>query len=170
MERDRERFLREIRTTAQLEHPGIPAVYDTGVEGGGDGGTQLCLVMQSLRGSTLETLLDRTDHLSAPPTVAWAASIAAQVAGSGPVDCPGGAVVRRWGGHRHGVCRDLLDLYREVHDGAHTAPRPRGPTTRIRGHLHALSTCRIRSQGHTVRDTRPDDHNSVRDEMRRRRR
>ena len=30
--RDRKRFLREIRTTAQLEHPGTPAVYDTGVE------------------------------------------------------------------------------------------------------------------------------------------
>ena len=32
LERDRKRFLREIRTTAQLEHPGTPAVYDTGVE------------------------------------------------------------------------------------------------------------------------------------------
>src|SRR5690242_19363123 len=29
---DRERFLREIRTTARLELPGIPAVYDFGVE------------------------------------------------------------------------------------------------------------------------------------------
>ncbi|WP_018089083.1 MULTISPECIES: serine/threonine-protein kinase [unclassified Streptomyces] len=76
MERDRKRFLREIRTTAQLEHPGIPAVYDTGV----DGGTQLWLVMQLLRGSTLESLIERTDHPSAPPTVAWAASIAAQIA------------------------------------------------------------------------------------------
>ncbi|MEV8015304.1 protein kinase [Streptomyces sp. NPDC086554] len=80
MERDRRRFLREIRTTAQLEHPGIPAVYDTGVETGGEGGTQLWLVMQLLRGSTLETLLDHTDHPSMPPTVAWAASIAAQIA------------------------------------------------------------------------------------------
>ena len=31
-ERVRKRFLREIRTTAQLEHPGTPAVYDTGVD------------------------------------------------------------------------------------------------------------------------------------------
>src|SRR5688572_22145567 len=29
---DRERFLREIRTTARLEHAGIPADYDFGVE------------------------------------------------------------------------------------------------------------------------------------------
>ncbi|MEU4998742.1 hypothetical protein [Streptomyces sp. NPDC021622] len=65
MERDRKRFLREIRTTAQLEHPGIPAVYGTGVETGGDGGAQLWLVMQLLRGSTLETLLDHTDQTEA---------------------------------------------------------------------------------------------------------
>src|SRR5258708_1370116 len=31
-ENDRERFLREIRTTARLDHTGIPAVYDFGVE------------------------------------------------------------------------------------------------------------------------------------------
>ena len=30
LDRDRKRFLREIRVTAQLEHPGTPAVYDTG--------------------------------------------------------------------------------------------------------------------------------------------
>ena len=30
-QRDRARFLREIRTAARLEHPGTPAVYDTGV-------------------------------------------------------------------------------------------------------------------------------------------
>ena len=34
LDRDRKRFLREIRVTAQLEHPGTPAVYDTGVETG----------------------------------------------------------------------------------------------------------------------------------------
>jgi serine/threonine protein kinase len=37
LDRDRKRFLREIRTTAQLEHPGTPAVYDTGVETAPDG-------------------------------------------------------------------------------------------------------------------------------------
>jgi serine/threonine protein kinase len=44
LERDRKRFLREIRTAAQLEHPGAPAVYDTGVEVRGDGTTQVWLV------------------------------------------------------------------------------------------------------------------------------
>ena len=66
-ERDRKRFLREIRTTAQLEHPGTPAVYDTGVETAPDGSTQLWLVMQLLRGSTLEAMLDHTDYGAAAP-------------------------------------------------------------------------------------------------------
>jgi serine/threonine protein kinase len=81
LERDRKRFLREIRVTAQLEHPGTPAVYDTGVERAPDGGiTRLWVVMQLLRGSTLEALLDQADYQSAPPSVAWAAAIAAQIA------------------------------------------------------------------------------------------
>ncbi|TMR93048.1 serine/threonine protein kinase [Nonomuraea basaltis] len=80
LERDRRRFLREIRTTAQLEHPGTPAVYDTGIDTASDGSTQLWLVMQLLRGSTLESMLDRTDYLTAAPSVPWAASIAAQIA------------------------------------------------------------------------------------------
>ena len=85
-ERDRRRFLREIRVTARLEHPGTPAVYDTGVETGPDGTSRVWLVMQLLRGSTLEALLDRADFSaeayvegSAPP-VSWAAAIAAQIA------------------------------------------------------------------------------------------
>jgi serine/threonine protein kinase len=80
LERDRKRFLREIRTTAQLEHPGTPAVYDTGVETAPDGSTQLWLVMQLLRGSTLEAMLDHTDYGAAAPSVAWAAAITAQIA------------------------------------------------------------------------------------------
>ena len=80
MERDRRRFLREIRTTAQLEHPGTPAVYDTGVETSPDGSTQLWLVMQLLRGSTLEAAIDHADYAVAPPSVAWAAAITAQIA------------------------------------------------------------------------------------------
>ncbi|MDH2428886.1 serine/threonine-protein kinase [Sphaerisporangium sp. TRM90804] len=80
LDRDRRRFLREIRTTAQLEHPGIPAVYDTGTETPPAGSTQLWLVMQLLRGSTLESLLDRTDYVAVPSSVSWAASIAAQIA------------------------------------------------------------------------------------------
>ena len=80
LDRDRKRFLREIRVTAQLEHPGTPAIYDTGVEAAPDGSTRLWLVMQLLRGSTLEALLNQADYESSPPSVAWAAAIAAQIA------------------------------------------------------------------------------------------
>ncbi|MEZ0364188.1 protein kinase [Mycobacterium sp. pUA109] len=79
-ERDRKRFLREIRTTARLEHPGAPAVYDSGVEVESDGTSTLWLVMQLLRGSTLESVLDAADFEVAPPSFGWAAAIAAQVA------------------------------------------------------------------------------------------
>lgn len=74
--RNRERFLREIRTTASLEITGVPAIYDTGI---GDG-DQLWVVMQLLRGSTLEAVLDHTDYETRPPPVAWAAAITAQIA------------------------------------------------------------------------------------------
>lgn len=80
LDRDRKRFLREIRVTARLEHPGTPAVYDTGVETAPDASQRLWLVMQLLRGSTLEALLDRADYESAPPSIAWAAAITAQIA------------------------------------------------------------------------------------------
>ncbi len=79
-ERDRQRFLREIRTTAQLEHPGIPAVYDTGIEAISGAGSQLWVVMQLLRGSTLEATLDHSDYVAAPPPVAWAAAVVTQIA------------------------------------------------------------------------------------------
>jgi serine/threonine protein kinase len=80
LERDRRRFLREIRTTAQLEHPGTPAIYDAGVETGPDASTQLWVVMQLLRGTTLEAALDHTDYIASPPSVAWAVAIVAQIA------------------------------------------------------------------------------------------
>jgi serine/threonine protein kinase len=80
LDRDRKRFLREIRVTARLEHPGTPAVYDTGVQTAPDGSPQLWLVMQLLHGSTLEALLNQADYDSSAPSVAWAAAIAAQIA------------------------------------------------------------------------------------------
>ncbi|WP_218129995.1 serine/threonine-protein kinase [Pseudonocardia oroxyli] len=74
---NRQRFLREVRMAAQLEHPGTPAVYDTGLTDDG----RVWLVMQLLRGSTLETVLDRSTYdETARPTIAWAAAIAAQIA------------------------------------------------------------------------------------------
>jgi serine/threonine protein kinase len=81
LDRDQRRFLREIRVTAQLELPGVPAVYDTGTDTVANGTTRLWVVMQLLRGSTLETLLD-SSSFDGPdaPDVAWAAAIAAQIA------------------------------------------------------------------------------------------
>lgn len=78
--RDRARFLREIRTAARLEHPGTPAVYDTGVEELPGGNGRIWLVMQLLRGSTLEAVLDGTEFGATPPPVSWAAAIGAQIA------------------------------------------------------------------------------------------
>lgn len=80
LERDRKRFLREIRTTARLELAGAPAVYDTGVAATPDGTPQLWVVMQLLHGTTLEAVLDESDYENAPPSVAWAAAIGAQIA------------------------------------------------------------------------------------------
>lgn len=81
LDRDQKRFLREIRVTAQLELAGVPAVYDTGVDDLRDGTRQLWLVMQLLRGASLETLIDSSDFTGpGAPSVAWAAAIAAQVA------------------------------------------------------------------------------------------
>ena len=81
IDRDQKRFLREIRMTARLALPGVPAVYDTGVDDLPDGTRQLWLVMQLLRGSTLETLLDSASFSSPDtPSIAWAVAIAAQIA------------------------------------------------------------------------------------------
>ncbi len=82
LERDQRRFLREIRLAARLELAGVPAVYDTGVDDLPDGTRQLWLVMQLLRGSTLETLIDGASFAGPGdmPGVAWAAAITAQVA------------------------------------------------------------------------------------------
>ncbi len=82
LERDQRRFLREIRLAARLELAGVPAVYDTGVDDRPDGTRQLWLVMQLLRGSTLETLIDGASFAGSGdlPGVAWAAAVTAQVA------------------------------------------------------------------------------------------
>jgi serine/threonine protein kinase len=74
---DRERFLREIRTTARLELPGIPAVYDFGIE---ETTGRIYLVMQLLYGQTLADLIDSRDYSVEPWPISWAAAIAAQVA------------------------------------------------------------------------------------------
>lgn len=77
LRRDRERFVRETRTTARLEHPGIPAVYDTGID---PGSGRIFLVMQLLSGSTLREAVKHLDYVDAPPPPGWAAAIGAQIA------------------------------------------------------------------------------------------
>jgi serine/threonine protein kinase len=74
---DRERFLREIRTMAGLELPGIPAVYDFGTEESTD---RIYLIMQLIYGQTLDDLIAARDYSAEPWPPSWAAAIAAQIA------------------------------------------------------------------------------------------
>ncbi|NGO73937.1 protein kinase domain-containing protein, partial [Streptomyces boncukensis] len=66
----RDRFERECRVTARLDHPALVTVYDAGRDG-----EELFLVMQRLDGS------DLSDHLAenAPYPVPWAVAVAAQL-------------------------------------------------------------------------------------------
>ncbi|MFH8397672.1 protein kinase [Streptomyces anulatus] len=73
----RDRFLREVRTTAAVEHLGIPAVYDTGID---DLSGRLYVVMQLLTGRELQAVVDETDHESGPLPVSWVAAAGAQIA------------------------------------------------------------------------------------------
>ncbi|MFC6083736.1 serine/threonine-protein kinase [Sphaerisporangium aureirubrum] len=68
-----QRFVRESRITARLEHPGVPAVYDCGSRG-----ENLYLVMQHIDGCSLSDLLDEIREAGEIP-VEWAAAVAAQV-------------------------------------------------------------------------------------------
>ena len=70
-----DRFRREARVTAKIEHPGVPAVYDAAIDRDTDDVDQLYLVMQLVRGVTVADLLAE----QGPLPVDWAASIAAQV-------------------------------------------------------------------------------------------
>lgn len=65
-----QRFVRESRIAARLEHPGVPAVYDCGSQG-----ENLYLVTRPIEGTTVADLLARAGEIP----VAWAAAIAAQV-------------------------------------------------------------------------------------------
>lgn len=65
-----QRFVRESRITARLEHPGVPSVYDCGTVG-----DDLYLVMQLIDGCPVSALLDEVGHVP----VAWVAAIGAQV-------------------------------------------------------------------------------------------
>jgi eukaryotic-like serine/threonine-protein kinase len=70
-----DRFRREARITAKIEHPGVPAVYDAAIDRESDDVERLYLVMQLVRGVTVSDLLAERG----PMPVSWAVSIAAQV-------------------------------------------------------------------------------------------
>ncbi|MQA06822.1 MAG: protein kinase [Streptosporangiales bacterium] len=65
-----ERFVRESRITARLEHPGVPAVFDVGTVDDG----RPYVVMQRVAGTTVEQLVAH----GGPVAVGLAASIVAQ--------------------------------------------------------------------------------------------
>jgi eukaryotic-like serine/threonine-protein kinase len=65
-----ERFMREARVTARLDHPGVPAVHDIGFHDG-----DIYIVMQLVPGIVLADLIAERGHLS----VSWAAAIGAQI-------------------------------------------------------------------------------------------
>ncbi|MEW2355975.1 serine/threonine-protein kinase [Spirillospora sp. NPDC029432] len=69
------RFEQEARSTAWLDHPGVPAVYDLGEHDDDVRGHSLYLVMQYVEGMTVDHLIDL--HGTLP--VSWAALIGAQV-------------------------------------------------------------------------------------------
>ena len=73
-----DRFVQEIRTTAQLQHPHILPLYDSGstAPASGGGTTFLYYVMPYIQGETLREKLDREQQLS----IAEAVSIASEVA------------------------------------------------------------------------------------------
>lgn len=69
-----ERFRREARVTARVQHHGVPQVYDAVLDA--DVADHLYLVMQYIEGTNLRSYIDPAD----PLPVAWAAATAAQIA------------------------------------------------------------------------------------------
>ncbi|MCG6955962.1 MAG: serine/threonine protein kinase, partial [Gemmatimonadetes bacterium] len=67
----RERFLREIGTTANLRHPHILPLYDSGEAGG-----SLFYVMPLVAGESLRARLKRGGHLSVAEALAVAREVA----------------------------------------------------------------------------------------------
>ncbi|RLP89291.1 serine/threonine protein kinase [Micromonospora sp. BL4] len=65
-----ERFMREARVTARLDHPGVPSVHDVGYHG-----EDIYIVMQLVSGMVLADLIAERGWLSVP----WAAAIGAQI-------------------------------------------------------------------------------------------
>jgi serine/threonine-protein kinase len=92
-----ERFLNEIRVTANLQHPHILALYDSGVAEG-----LLYYVMPYVEGETLRARLDREKQLGVEQTVEIARAVASALDYA----------------HRHGVIhRDIKPENILLHDG-----------------------------------------------------
>lgn len=70
-----ERFRREARAAARLDHPGIVAVYDTCADGG-----RQAMVLQLVDGPTLRTYLDRVGRLSDAQTITLGVAVAEALA------------------------------------------------------------------------------------------
>ena len=80
------RFVEEIRTVGQLEHPNIVPVHDVGVDAAG----RYYFVMKHLQGETLESIIQRLAGRFAP---CWAANAASRCgsrwSGGSTRPCPG---------------------------------------------------------------------------------
>ncbi len=71
-----ERFVQEITTTANLQHPHILPLFDSGTAGETDGGTPfLYYVMPYVEGETLRDKLDRETQLSVEESVKTAGEV-----------------------------------------------------------------------------------------------
>ncbi|WP_149564497.1 protein kinase domain-containing protein [Streptomyces cacaoi] len=67
-----QRFRREARITARIQHPGVPQVYDAVLDAAHE---QLYLVMELVEGASLRAYIQP----GRPLPVTWAASVAAQI-------------------------------------------------------------------------------------------
>ena len=73
-----DRFVQEIKTTAQLQHPHILPLYDSGTTAAHGGGTGfLYYVMPYIHGATLREKLDREQQLGIDEAVTIATEVAA---------------------------------------------------------------------------------------------
>lgn len=71
----RDRFNREARTAARLEHPNIVPIYDYGISDG-----KLYVVMRLLTGGTLGERIESAFRRKQPPTLAEVAKMLTQIA------------------------------------------------------------------------------------------
>jgi eukaryotic-like serine/threonine-protein kinase len=71
-----ERFRREARSVARLNHPHIVTVIDAGEEPAEDGGSTPYIVLEYVEGETLKELIRREGPLDVPQALAYAIEIA----------------------------------------------------------------------------------------------